>query len=72
MSINVTGEPASRLLKTLKAEVSPEKEFKEMGLIIYSSKDGLLSCDATDGTKPFCFIFFDATKLKIEPALSCE
>jgi len=66
MSISVTGEPAKNLLKTLKAEVTPNKEFKEMGLTIYSSKDGLLNCDETDRTKPFCHIFFNATELKIE------
>ena len=72
MSISVTGEPARNLLKTLKAEVTPDKGFKEKGLTIYTSKDGLLSCDETDRTKPFCNIFFNATKLEIEPSVSCE
>jgi hypothetical protein len=72
MSISVTGEPARKLLKTLKEQVKPDKEFKEMGLTIYLSKDGLLNCNETDNTKPFCNVFFNPSQLKIEPALSCE
>jgi hypothetical protein len=72
MSIMITGAPAKHLLKTLKERVKPDKEFKEMGIKIYTSKDGLLNCDETDNTRPFCNIFFNSQGLKIEPALSCE
>lgn len=50
----VTGTPATKLLEALKEQVKPDKEFKEIGLTIYLSKDGLLNCDETVSTKTFC------------------
>jgi hypothetical protein len=72
MSISVTGAPARELLKTLKERVSPNENLKQLGVTVYSSKDGLLDCDETDITKPFCRISFNPPQLKIEPAPICE
>jgi hypothetical protein len=72
MSITVTGTPATKFLQMLKYRVQRDKTFSEWGLEIYVSEDGFLNCDATDKTNPFCKIFFDPSKAKIEPALSCE
>jgi hypothetical protein len=72
MSIGVTGAPAAKLLKALKRRVQQDEVFKEWGLEIYLSKDGFLNCNETDKNNPFCYIFFNPSKAKIERALSCE
>jgi hypothetical protein len=56
MLIGITGAPAKELLKTLKKRVTPDKEWKNMRVIIYFSEDGLFACDETDTTKPICRI----------------
>jgi hypothetical protein len=72
IQIRVTGAPAAKLLKVLKERVQPDKQFKELGLKIYVSKDGFLNCDETDKNKPFCFISFNPSAIKIEQAPVCE
>jgi hypothetical protein len=72
MSISITGAPARELLKTLKERVSPNQDFKQLGLTVYSSKDDLLDCDETDISKPFCRISFNPPKLQFEQAPVCE
>jgi hypothetical protein len=73
MTITVTGAPATELLMTLKDHgVMPDESLKGMGLTIYYSKDGLLSCDTSDGISPSCGISFNPPQLKIEPIPVCE
>ena len=72
LSITITGGPALKLLQVLKARVSQDEAFKEWGLRVYVSKDNLLSCDETDRNKPFCYIWYNPSEAKVEPALSCE
>jgi hypothetical protein len=73
MTISVTGAPAKDLLKTLKEHgVKPDESLKGMGLTIYYSKDGFLSCDTTDGIAPSCAIGFSPPQLKVEPVPMCE
>jgi hypothetical protein len=72
MTLSVTGAPAKELLKTLKEYgVKPDEGLKDIGLTIYFSKDGLLSCE-TDGINPSCAISFNPPQLKIEPLVVCE
>lgn len=73
MSIDVTGAPAARLLRELKRRVQRDEELKELGVgEIYISKDGFLNCDATDKSNPVCYIWFNPSEVKIEPACICE
>jgi hypothetical protein len=61
------------LFKTLKEYgVKPDESLKGLGLTIYFSKDGLLSCETTDGISPSCAISFNPPQLKIEPIPVCE
>jgi hypothetical protein len=72
MTLSVTGAPAKELLKTLKEYgVKPDEGLKDLGLTIYFSKDGLLSCE-TDSSNPSWSISFNPPQLKIEPLVVCE
>src|SRR6516164_3757135 len=67
MSIRLKGQPAVQLLHALKQKVQKEDTFKQWGLTIYISKDGLLSCNETEKVAPFCDIWFSPIQAKIEP-----
>lgn len=72
MPIRLKGQPALKLLQALKQTVQKEGTFKEWGLTIYESKDGLLRCDETKKMTLFCDIWFNTREAKIEPGAICE
>jgi hypothetical protein len=72
MAIRLTGQPAVKLLQSLKRKVKKHEIFESWGLTIYESNDGLLRCDETKKAAPFCDIWLNTKEVKIEPGAVCE
>lgn len=70
IAIRISGDPAKILLKALKEKVTVDAHMVEMGLPIYASKDGSLSC--LDEAEPFCDMSLNVAKVTFEPTPLCE
>lgn len=73
VTISFNGPPAETLLKELKRKVDVDKELQEgLGLTVYASKDGNLSCDGTESDKPECSLSLNVSNASLERVPSCE